>query len=51
MSQKHSGRSRRTVLPDPPPGPSPRLLVLAARGWARFAAQHASVSGGTKEKR
>ncbi|MFD6912554.1 hypothetical protein [Streptomyces virginiae] len=38
MSQTRASRRRKAGLPELPPGPSPRLLALAACGWTRFLA-------------
>ncbi|WP_158780951.1 hypothetical protein [Streptomyces sp. NRRL S-237] len=49
MSQTRTSRRREAVLPEPPPGPSPRLLALAARGWTRFLAA-ATIRHGCREE-
>ncbi|WP_406737767.1 hypothetical protein OG365_10530 [Streptomyces sp. NBC_00853] len=45
MSQTCTSTARKAALPEPPPGPSPRLLALAARGWTRFLATAATRHG------
>ncbi|MFF4390565.1 MULTISPECIES: hypothetical protein [unclassified Streptomyces] len=42
MSQTRASKRRKAALPELPPGPSPRLLALAARGWTRFLATAAT---------
>ncbi|MGZ9933490.1 hypothetical protein ACXNSR_26855 [Streptomyces sp. NC-S4] len=51
MSQTRTGRRRKAVLPEPPPGPSLRLLAIAARGWTRFLAAAAAHHGDQQEER
>ncbi len=51
MSQTRTGSGRKIVLPEPPPGPSPRLLAIAARGWARFLAAADTCPGSAEEAR
>ncbi|MFF2786746.1 hypothetical protein ACFVT6_08230 [Streptomyces sp. NPDC058049] len=51
MSQTRTSRRHQAALPEFPPGPSPRLLALAARGWTRFLAAAAIRDGSREEDR
>ncbi|MFF3083683.1 hypothetical protein ACFVRB_01385 [Streptomyces nojiriensis] len=51
MSQTRASKRRKAALPELPPGPSPRLLALAARGWTRFLAAAAVRHGSREEAR
>ncbi|MCX4716093.1 MULTISPECIES: hypothetical protein [Streptomyces] len=51
MSQTRASRRRKAGLPELPPGPSPRLLALAARGWTRFLAAAVIHHGSREEAR
>ncbi|MFJ6481624.1 MULTISPECIES: hypothetical protein [unclassified Streptomyces] len=51
MSQQRTSRRRKVALPELPPGPSSRLLALAARGWTRFLTAAATHYGRQQEER